>query len=176
MFVSAAAACATAIGIMPAPSASASVVDIGESEYQIAFEKTGAKMTPWSGSTERTAIRVWPDDRAGMEWAVSRIGVNLGHTTYEIRNLRSDLCLQPMYGVTESGRRIEQAPCDERRTQRWHVEHVGGPAFQIIPLNNTYLAITPESPTATKSFLKLDYRNPIDPDYRWDFRPTIQPV
>ncbi|GAA2000485.1 hypothetical protein GCM10009799_29750 [Nocardiopsis rhodophaea] len=175
MLVSVAVACATAVGVTMPASVSASAVGIGEGEYQIAFEKTGARMIPWGASTQRTAIRVWPDDRAGMEWVVSRAGANSGRTTYEIRNLHSRLCLQPMHGATEAGQRIAQAHCDEQRPQRWHIEHVGGPAFQIIPSDNTYLAITPENPTATKSFLELGYRNPINPDYRWDFRPVITP-
>nr|WP_246421916.1 RICIN domain-containing protein [Nocardiopsis mwathae] len=147
---------------------------LGDSEYHIAFEDSGSRMIPWNSSMKRTVIRVWPDDRAGMEWAVSHVGSGGGKSVFEIRNLRSQLCLQPWDGETKVGQRIEQAECDGERRQQWHITHVGGPAFQIIPLDNTYLAITPEVPSASGSFLRLGYRNPIDPDYSWDFRPMVE--
>lgn len=166
--VSAATACAAAVGMLllsPAPASA----EVSPGDYRIAFEKNDAEVVPYGGSTARTDIRVWPADHVGMQWDVSYAGHSSGMASYEIRNLRSGLCMQPKNGNTTANQRIEQTTCSHRNEQRWHVSDVGNGAQQIIPVKNTQLGVTLENPAWNGSFLKLGYHNPSNPDFRWRF-------
>ncbi|MFD0773415.1 RICIN domain-containing protein [Streptomonospora algeriensis] len=156
--------------LMSATGASAAPVQIEEeADYRIIFEKNDAMMVPWGGSTQRTDVRVWPNDYAGMDWDVTYAGRSNGMATYEIRNLRSDLCLQPKDGATQAGKRVEQATCNGRLVQQWNLPHVGDGTRHIVPAKNWNIGVTLENPASTGSFLKLDYRNRADPDFQWNF-------
>ncbi|WP_152476594.1 RICIN domain-containing protein [Nocardiopsis salina] len=165
---SAATACAAAVGLMLASTTPASA-NVASGDYRIAFEGNGAEMVPYGGATVRTDVRVWPADHVGMEWDVAYSGHRSGMASYEIRNLRSGLCMQPKDGSTTVNQRVEQTTCSDRNEQRWHVSDVGNGAHQIIPVKNTQLGVTLENPDWNGSFLKLGYHNPYNPDYRWHF-------
>lgn len=165
---SVATACATAAGLMLASPAPASAsVDSGD--YRIAFEQNGAEVVPFVGSTGRVDIRVWPADHVGMEWDVTYSGHSTGVAAYEIRNLRSSLCMQPKDGSTTANQRVEQAPCNNRAEQLWHVPNVEWGVHHIVPVKNTQLGVTLENPAWNGSFLKLGYRNLANPDFMWSF-------
>lgn len=165
---SAATACAAAVGLMLVATTPVSA-NVAPGDYRIAFEKNGAEMVPYAGATVRTDVRVWPVDHVGMGWDVTYSGHSSGMASYEIRNLRSGLCMQPKDGSTTVNQRVEQTSCSNRDEQRWHVSDVGNGAQQIIPVKNTQLGVTLESPDWNGSFLKLGYHNPSNPDYRWRF-------
>lgn len=165
---SVATACATAVGLLLVAPAPASA-DVAPGDYRIAFEKNEAEMVPYGGSTARTDIRVWPADYVGMQWDVTYSGHSSGMASYEIRNLRSGLCMQPKDGNTTAHQRVEQTSCNHRGEQRWHVSGVGNGAHQIIPVKNTQLGVTLENPNWNGSFLKLGYRNSANPDFSWRF-------
>lgn len=168
ILTAAATACATAVGLMLVAPASASA-SVASGDYRIAFEPNGAEVVPLAGATTRTDIRVWPADHPGMEWDVTYSHHSSGMPAYEIRNLRSGLCVQPKDGSTTANQRVEQAPCNDRSEQRWHTPHVGTDSHHIVPVKNTQLGVTLEAPDWTGSFLKLGYRSPGNPDFMWDF-------
>ncbi|WP_236700632.1 RICIN domain-containing protein [Allosalinactinospora lopnorensis] len=89
--------------------------------------------------------------------------------TYEVRNLRSNLCLQPKDGATQAGKRAEQAECNGRLVQEWNLPYLGNNVRHIVPAKNWNLGVTLENPAWTGSFLKLGYRNTADPNLRWNF-------
>lgn len=166
--LSVATACATAVGLLLAAPAPASA-SVAPGDYRIAFERHGAEMVPYGGSTARTDIRVWPVDHVGMQWDVTYAGHSSGTPSYQIRNLRSGLCMQPHDGNTSANQRVEQNTCNNRDEQRWHISNTGDDAHQIIPVKNTQLGVTLENPDWNGSFLKLGYRNSANPDFRWHF-------
>jgi len=165
---SVATACATAVGLLLVSPTSASA-NVSPGDYRIAFEKNGAEMVPYGGATVRTDVRVWPADHVGMQWDVTYSGHSSGVASYEIRNLRSGLCMQPKDGNTTANQRVEQTTCSSRNEQRWHVSDVGNSAHQIIPVKNTQLGVTLENPDWNGSFLKLGYHSSNNPDFRWRF-------
>ncbi|MBB4932476.1 hypothetical protein F4561_003296 [Lipingzhangella halophila] len=140
-------------------------------DYQIRFEPNDARMVPLGGSSARTDVRVWPHDHRGMDWELSRTGSSGNHATYEIRNLHSNLCLEPKDGRVQSGQRIEQRECTGRDHQEWILPYMGDNGHHIVPVRNSHLGATLENPNWTGSFLKLGYRSSANPDYRWDFEP-----
>ncbi|MUL40596.1 RICIN domain-containing protein [Streptomonospora sp. PA3] len=162
---------AAAVITAPAPASAAPPQIEQEADYRIVFTKTDAMMVPLNGATQRIDVRVWPYDHPGMDWALTHTGSSNGLPAYEIRNLRSDLCLQPKDGATQAGRRVEQTACNGRLVQQWNLPYVGDDARHIVPAKNWNLGVTLENPAWNGSFLKLDYRNRADPDFRWHFSP-----
>lgn len=158
---------AAALGTaMPASAESAQLAQ--GTDYQIRFEPNDARMVPYGGASHRVDVRVWPADYRGMDWEVSHAGFVDGAPTYEIRNLYSNLCLEPKDGRASVGQRVEQVDCTGRDRQEWLLPAVDN-AHQIVPVRNTRLGVTLENPAWTGSFLKLGYRHYSDPNYRWAF-------
>ncbi|WP_017537611.1 MULTISPECIES: RICIN domain-containing protein [Nocardiopsis] len=137
-------------------------------DYQIRFEPNEARMVPYAGAATRVDVRVWPADHRGMDWELTRTGSVDGHPTYEIRNLYSNLCLEPKNGLPAVGQRVEQTGCTGRDRQEWLLPYVDN-AHQIVPVRNTRLGVTLENPAWNGSFLKLGYRSFADSGYRWAF-------
>ncbi|MDS1272505.1 RICIN domain-containing protein [Lipingzhangella sp. LS1_29] len=157
--------------LAPLPAAAHSPAIAQGIDYQIQFEPNDARMVPYGGAATRTDVRVWPVDYRGMDWELTQTGFQGNLPTYEIRNLHSNLCLEPKDGLTRADQRVEQRQCTGRDRQEWLLPYMGDNGHHIVPVRNTHLGTTLENPAWTGSFLKLDYRSSADPDFRWNFQP-----